>query len=491
MNDVLIKKLKYKELFIQKALVAGQWCPADNHETYPVINPATGEVIAVVPRLGRAETNRAVDAAGSVGSDWSTAPADQRSTVLIKWADLLREHSDDIAILMCAEQGKPVAEAKGEVMYAASYAQWFGEEAKRACGQIIPSHRNDQRFLTMVEPVGIGVAITPWNFPAAMVTRKLAPALAAGCPIILKPSEMTPLTALAMAMLALDAGIPPKAISVLTGDKVDAPVIGETLMARQDIKKISFTGSTQVGKILAAQAATTMKKVCMELGGNAPFLVFDDANIDSAIDNLIASKFRNAGQVCIAPNRVLVQSSLVDEFVTKLTEKVSEIVVGNGFDEGVVMGPLINQAAIDKCERHISDAVSKGAKIICGGKKIEGNFFAPTILTNITTDMILSHEETFGPVAAITTFDTEAQAIDMANNTPFGLAAYFFTENRARCWRLSEQLNAGMVGENTGIMSSERTPFGGVKESGIGREGAHIGLEEWLEVKYRCVGGLE
>ncbi|TAM57818.1 NAD-dependent succinate-semialdehyde dehydrogenase [bacterium] len=479
----LVKQLGY---------VNGAWIPADSGRTFPVLNPATGEHLADVPRMGASETKRAIAAAGAALPAWRAKTAKERATILRRWFDLLIQHREELATLMTLEQGKPLAEARGEVTYGASFVEWFAEEAKRIYGDVIPSHAADKRIVVLKEPIGVCVGITPWNFPLAMVTRKAAPALAAGCTFILKPAEQTPLSALAVAALAEQAGFPAGVFNVVTGAADDAPVIGAEMTSNPTVRKLSFTGSTVVGKLLMAQCAGTVKKVSLELGGNAPFIVFDDADLDSAVSGAISGKFRNAGQVCVSPNRLLVQRGIHDAFVAKLAQAVEKLRVGNGLDEGVTVGPLIEEQGLAKVVEHVGDARARGAKVVAGGNQSDlgGTFYTPTILTGVTAEMKMSNEETFGPVAGITTFNTEADAIAMANATPFGLAAYYYSRDIGRVWRVAEALETGIVGINTGLISNEVAPFGGVKESGIGREGSKYGIDDWVEIKYCCFGDL-
>ena len=473
-----------------QAFVGGRWCDADNGETIDVTNPATGETLCTVPKMGAAETRRAIDAAKNAWTEWRRKPAKERSVVLRRWYDLMVANVDDLGKLMTAEQGKPLAEAKGEVLYAASFIEWFAEEAKRVYGDTIPSPWTDRRLVVIKEPIGVCAAITPWNFPAAMITRKAGPALASGCTMVAKPAESTPLSALALAVLAERAGIPAGVFSVLTGKSRE---IGGEMSANPDVRKLTFTGSTEVGRILMKQSADTIKKLSLELGGNAPFIVFDDADLDAAVEGAIASKFRNAGQTCVCANRLYVQSGVYDAFADKLVEAVKQLKVGNGLEPGVLQGPLIDQKAVEKVEDHIQDAVSNGARVLLGGKRhaLGKSFFEPTVLADVTPKMKVAHEETFGPLAPLFRFDTEKDAIGLANETEFGLASYFFGRDVGRIWRAAEGLECGMVGINTGIISNEVAPFGGVKQSGLGREGSHYGIEEFLEIKYLCFGGLD
>jgi succinate-semialdehyde dehydrogenase/glutarate-semialdehyde dehydrogenase len=472
------------------SFIDGAWLPADSGATFGVLDPATGMEIARVPDMGAVETERAIAAAVTAFSKWRKRTAKERSDVLRRWHDLMLADCERLARLMTREQGKPLAEARSEVAYAASFLGWYAEEARRGYGEIVPTHRSDARVVVLKEPVGVVAAVTPWNFPLAMITRKVGPALAAGCTIIVKPAEDTPLSAFALAELAEQAGVPPGVFNVLTGD---APAVVGALMKSPSVRKLSFTGSTEIGKLLMRQAASTVKKVALELGGNAPFIVFDDADLDAAVDGAIFSKFRNMGQTCICANRILVQDKVYDAFAEKFAAKVAALKVGNGVEPGVVQGPLINKAAVDKVEQHIADAVGKGATLTTGGHrhKLGGTFFEPTVLTNVTADMLVTREETFGPVAPLYRFHTEQEAIDMANATEFGLAAYFYARDIGRIWRVGEGLEYGMIGINSGAISTELAPFGGVKESGLGREGSHYGVEEFVEIKYMLMGGLD
>lgn len=482
-------KLKDGKLFRQQCYIDGRWLDADGGATVEVTNPATGEVLGSVPKMGKAETTRAIEAADAAGPAWRDLTGKERSILLRKWFDLMMANQDDLGLLMTLEQGKPLAEAKGEIAYGASFIEWFAEEAKRVYGDVIPGHQRDKRIVVLKQPVGVVGAITPWNFPNAMITRKAGPALAAGCTIVIKPATATPFSALALCELAERAGIPKGVINVLTGSSSE---IGGELTSNPIVRKITFTGSTEVGKVLIKQSAETVKKMSMELGGNAPFLVFDDADLDAAVEGAMASKYRNAGQTCVCANRILVQEGIYDAFAEKLAEKVRQLKVGNGVEEGVVQGPLIDMAAVEKVEEHIEDAVSKGAKVVVGGKRhaLGGSFFEPTVLTGVTTEMKVTREETFGPVAPLFRFSTDAEGIAMANDTEFGLASYFYARDMSRVWRVSEGLESGIVGINTGIISTEVAPFGGVKESGLGREGSKYGIEDFLEIKYLCMGGV-
>jgi len=476
-----------------QAYIDGAWVDADDGATFAVTDPATGAVIATVPRMGAAETRRAIAAADVALRGWRRRTAKERATIMRAWADLMMRHQRDLAVLLTAEQGKPLAEAMGEIAYAASFLEWFGEEAKRVYGDTIPQHQGDKRIVVLKEPIGVCAGITPWNFPTAMITRKAAPALSAGCTMVLKPAEQTPLSALALLVLAERAGLPAGVLSVVTGDAADAPAIGGELTGNPTVRKLGFTGSTEVGKLLMAQCAGTVKKVSLELGGNAPFIVFDDADLDAAVEGALICKFRNTGQTCISANRLLVQDGVFDHFAERFGAAVRRLTVGPGTEAGVQSGPLIDEPALEKVERHIADATSKGAEVVVGGGRHArgGTFFEPTLLTGVTMDMAMSNEETFGPVAGLQRFTTEDEAIAIANDTPYGLAAYFYARDIGRVWRVSEGLEYGIVGLNTGLISTEVAPFGGMKESGIGREGSKYGLDEWLEVKYVCMGGID
>jgi succinate-semialdehyde dehydrogenase/glutarate-semialdehyde dehydrogenase len=481
--------LKDKRLFRQQCYIDGAWRDADDGKTIDVKNPATGEKLGTVPKMGADETRRAIVAADAAFPAWRAKTARDRSVVLRRWYDLMMENQEDLAILMTLEQGKPLAESRGEIAYAASFIEWFAEEGKRIYGDTIPQHQSDKRIVVLKEPIGVVAAITPWNFPSAMITRKAGPALAAGCTVVLKPATYTPYSALALAELAERAGVPRGAFNVVTGS---AGAIGGELTANPIVRKLTFTGSTEIGKVLMRQCAGTVKKMSLELGGNAPFIVFDDADLDAAVAGTIASKYRNSGQTCVCTNRLLVQEGVYDAFALMLSRAVEKLQVGNGMTEGTQQGPLIDPAAVAKVEEHIADALGKGARIVTGGKRhaLGGTFFQPTILANVTRDMAVAREETFGPLAPLFRFSTEEEAIRMANDTEFGLAAYFYTRDLARTWRVSEGLEYGIVGINTGIISTEVAPFGGVKESGIGREGSRYGIEEFLEIKYLCIGGI-
>jgi succinate-semialdehyde dehydrogenase/glutarate-semialdehyde dehydrogenase len=482
-------ELQDKALFRQQAYINGEWADADSGATFEVTNPATGEVLGVVPEMGAAETRRAIEAAEAAWAGWRRKTAKERSAILRKWHGLMLENQADLAKIMTLEQGKSLAEASGEIAYAASFIEWFAEEGKRIYGDTIPSNSPDQRILVTKMPVGVCAAITPWNFPSAMITRKAGPALAAGCPMVVKPAEATPYSALALAELAGRAGIPAGIFNVVTGKPV---AIGGEMTANPAVRKVTFTGSTAVGKLLVKQSADTLKKVSLELGGNAPFIVFDDADLDVAVEGAMASKYRNSGQTCVCANRLLVQDSVYDAFAAKLAVAVEKLQVGNGLEEGTTQGPLIDEAAVQKVESHIADALQKGARIVTGGKRhaLGHTFFEPTLLADVTTDMCVASEETFGPVAPLFRFSTEEEAIQMANDTEFGLAAYFFARDVGRIWRVSEELEYGIVGVNTGIISTEVAPFGGIKESGQGREGSKYGIEDFLEIKYTCIAGI-
>ncbi len=483
-------QLRDPQLFRQQAYVAGAWMGADNGATVAIRNPATGEMLAQVPDMGAAETRRAIEAANAAWPAWQALTAKQRSAILRTWFDLIVAHADDLARLMTSEQGKPLAEARGEALYAASFVEWFAEEAKRTYGDVIPQTVANQRLIVLKQPVGVCAAITPWNFPAAMITRKVAPALAAGCPVIVKPAEQTPLTALALTVLAERAGFPSGVFNVLTSSAANAPLIGGELTANPIVRKLSFTGSTEVGRLLMAQCAPTLKKISLELGGNAPFIVFDDADIDAAVAGAMASKYRNAGQTCVCANRLLVQAGIYEEFAARLAAQVATLKVGAGETAGVQQGPLINAQALAKVEAHVADAVALGARVLTGGKRhaLGGTFFEPTVLADVTPAMRCAREETFGPVAPLFKFADEAEAIALANATEYGLAGYFYARDLARVWRVAEALEYGMVGVNVGLIANEVAPFGGVKQSGIGREGAKYGIEEYLEIKYVCLG---
>ena len=477
-----------------QALIDGQWVDTTQH--FDVTDPATGTVLAQVANLGAIETETAITAANRAWPAWRALPAKARSGILMKWFHLLHQHADDLARIMTAEQGKPLAEAKGEVGYGASFLEWFAEEGRRIYGETVPSTDPSKRFLVLKQPVGVCAAITPWNFPIAMITRKVAPALAAGCPVVIKPAEATPLSALAVAELAQRAGMPPGVLNVITADADRSIEVGKALCASDVVRHLSFTGSTEVGRILMKQCAPTVKKLSLELGGNAPFIVFDDADLDAAVEGALVSKYRNAGQTCVCANRLYAQAGIYEHFVEKLSTKVAEMRVGNGFDAGVVQGPLIDDQALAKVEALLGDALAKGAQVRTGGQRAvvpggQGAFFQPTVLSDVNATMRVAREEIFGPVAPVFKFDTEAEAIALANDTEFGLASYFFSRDIGRIWRVSEGLEYGMVGVNTGIISTCEVPFGGVKQSGLGREGARQGIEDYVEAKYVCLGGLD
>lgn len=482
-------KLKDPKLFRTQAYIDGKWVDADKGETLTVDNPADGKPLGTVPKMGAAETRRAIDAANKAFPAWAAKPAKDRSVILRRWAELMLANQEDLAQLMTAEQGKPLTESRGEVAYSASFLEWFAEEGKRTYGDTIPAPKNSQRIVVLKQPIGVCASITPWNFPSAMIARKVAPALAAGCTMVAKPASQTPYSAFAMAELAERAGVPAGVFSVVTGS---ATAIGGEMTSSPIVRKITFTGSTEIGKVLMAQAASTVKKVSMELGGNAPFIVFDDADLDAAVDGAMASKYRNAGQTCVCANRILVQDKVYDAFAKKLEAAVAKLNVGNGAEAGITTGPLIDAKAVEKVEAHIADAVAKGARIVQGGKRhsLGGNFFQPTVLVDVKPNMAVAREETFGPVAPLFRFKDEAEAIRLANDTEFGLAAYFYARDLGRVWRVAEALEYGIVGINEGIISTEVAPFGGVKESGIGREGSKYGIEDYMEIKYLCMGGI-
>jgi succinate-semialdehyde dehydrogenase / glutarate-semialdehyde dehydrogenase len=486
----LVPQIKHTALIKPgKTLLAGLWVGAESGETIDVTNPANGAVITSVPRMGKAETARAITASATAQKSWKNLTAAARAAILKRWFDLIKLHAEDLAQILTAEQGKPLAESRGEVNYGASFIEWFAEEAKRVYGETIPSPANDRRLLVIKQPIGVTVAITPWNFPIAMITRKAAPALAAGCSMIIKPAEQTPLSAIALAVLAEEAGVPSGVLQVITGK---AREIGAVMCESPIVGKLSFTGSTEVGRILMAQCAPTIKKLSLELGGNAPFIVFDDADLDAAVEGAMISKFRNAGQTCVCANRLFVQDGVFDAFATKLAVKVAALKVGAGTADGVTQGPLIDMAAIEKIESHVTDAVKKGAKLMQGGKRhaLGGTFFEPTVLANVSADSLIFSEETFGPVAPLFRFKTDDEVIELANRTEFGLASYFYSRDIGRVWRVAEALEYGMVGVNTGMISNEVAPFGGVKQSGLGREGSHHGIDEYLEIKYIAMAGL-
>jgi succinate-semialdehyde dehydrogenase/glutarate-semialdehyde dehydrogenase len=477
--------IQNQALLRSTVLFGGKWVSADDGMTFAVRDPASGSLLAEVPDCGAPETRRAIAAAAAALPAWRALPAKQRAQVLQRWFVLINANADDLAQLITAEGGKPLSEARGEVTYGASFVEWFAEEGKRTYGETIPATAVDKRLVVIKQAIGVCAAITPWNFPLAMITRKVAPALAAGCTVVVKPAEQTPLTALALAVLAEEAGFPPGVFNVLTGDPV---AIGGELTASPVVRKLSFTGSTEVGRLLMAQCAPTIKKLSLELGGNAPFIVFDDADVDAAVNGALIAKYRNTGQTCVCANRILVQSGVYEEFAQKLAVRAGQLTVGAGIEEGVAQGPLIDDAALAKVEAHVADALTKGARVLCGGARHArgGNFYQPTVLADVTPDMKVACEETFGPVAPLFRFASEAEAVAMANDTEFGLAAYFYSRDVARCWRVGEALEYGMVGVNTGLISNEVAPFGGVKQSGIGREGSKYGIEEYLDIKYLC-----
>lgn len=481
--------LKDPSLLRDQCFVNGVWCSADSGQTIAVTNPATGKQIGDVPKMGRAETRRAIDAANRSWGGWRKKTAKERSAILRKWSDLMLANADDLALIMTSEQGKPLAEARGEIAYAASFLEWFSEEAKRIYGDTIPSPNSDARLVVIKEPIGVCAAITPWNFPAAMIARKAGPALAAGCPMVVKPASATPLSALAMAALGERAGIPPGVFSVVTGS---AGEIGGELSTNPIVRKLTFTGSTEVGRTLMQESAGTIKKVSMELGGNAPFIVFDDADLDAAVAGAIVSKYRNAGQTCVCANRIYVQDEVFDAFTDKLVTAVVNLKVGDGTEPGVNQGPLIDAKAIAKVEEHIEDAVAKGGRVLCGGKRhsLGGNFFEPTVIACANREMKVAREETFGPMAPVFRFGSDEEVIAMANDTEFGLASYFYSRDIGRIWRVAEALEYGMVGINTGLISNEVAPFGGVKQSGLGREGSKYGIDDYLVIKYLCMAGV-
>jgi succinate-semialdehyde dehydrogenase/glutarate-semialdehyde dehydrogenase len=480
--------LKDPSLLKTDALINGKWVAGTRR--FDVLDPSNGKKLADVANLGPAETQVAIDAANAAWPAWKSKTAKERSIVLRRWFDLLMANQEDLGRIMTAEQGKPFAEAKGEVAYGASFVEWFAEEAKRVNGETLPQFDNNRRLSVIKQPIGVCAAITPWNFPLAMITRKVAPALAAGCPVLIKPAELTPLTALAAAELAIRAGIPAGVLQMITADSEQSIAVGKVICASDIVRHLSFTGSTEVGRILMAQSAPTVKKLSLELGGNAPFIVFDDADINSAVEGAMASKYRNAGQTCVCANRFYVQENVYDQFVAKFTAKVKAMKVGNGFEEGVSQGPLIEPAAIEKVKRHVADAVAQGGTVETGGKPLKGQFFEPTVISGATANMLCAKEETFGPFAPIFKFKTEQEAIDAANNTEFGLASYFYSRDVGRIYRVAEALEYGMVGINVGILATEHVPFGGVKQSGLGREGSHFGMDDYLEIKYLCMGDI-
>ncbi|OYT99873.1 MAG: succinate-semialdehyde dehydrogenase (NADP(+)) [Burkholderiales bacterium PBB1] len=471
------------------ALIDGLWVGAA--QRFAVDDPATGATLAQVANLGAAEAEAAIAAANRAWPAWRHKTAKERAVILLTWFRLMQQHADDLARIMTAEQGKPLTEAKGEITYGASFLEWFAEEAKRVYGETVPTTDANKRYLVIKQPIGVCAAITPWNFPIAMITRKVAPALAAGCTVVIKPAEQTPLSALAVAELALRAGMPPGVLNIVTADSDQSIAIGNVLCASDTVRHLSFTGSTEVGRILMKQCAPTVKKLSLELGGNAPFIVFDDADIDSAVEGALISKYRNAGQTCVCANRLYVQDSVYDAFVDKLAAKVRAIKVGNGFEAGVTQGPMIDAHAIAKIESHVADALAKGARLLAGGHRVDGRFYEPTVLADATADMLCAREETFGPVAPVFRFHTEAEAIAAANDTEFGLASYFYSRDIGRIFRVGEALEYGMVGVNTGLISTAEVPFGGVKQSGLGREGSHHGIDDYVEIKYLCLGDIQ
>lgn len=482
-------QLGNEQLLRDKALIGGEWIKADDAQRFAVNNPANGDLVGHVPMLGAVETRRAIEAADTAWPAWRNKTGKERGAILRAWFDLVMQHQEDLALLMTTEQGKPLAESRGEVAYAASFIEWFADEARRTYGNVVPTPSNDRRIVVVKQPVGVCAAITPWNFPLAMITRKAAPALAAGCTMVLKPAEQTPLSALALAYLAQQAGVPAGVLNVITGDPVQ---IGGELTSNPVVRKLSFTGSTAVGRLLARQSAETLKKLSLELGGNAPFIVFNDADLDAAAEGAMASKFRNTGQTCVCANRILVQDEVYDAFAEKLTERVRALQVAEGTEAGATQGPLIDADALAKVEQHIADALAKGARLATGGQRHSkgGTFHQPTVLLDAATDMLLAREETFGPVAALFRFKTDAEAIALANDTEFGLSAYFYSRDIGRIWRVAEAIEVGMVGINTGIISTAEAPFGGVKQSGLGREGGNTGIDEYLESKYMCMSGI-
>jgi succinate-semialdehyde dehydrogenase/glutarate-semialdehyde dehydrogenase len=481
-----ISLLKDPSLFKTDALINGQWVKGSAR--FDVNDPSNGRKLADVANLGPQDAEAAIDAANAAWPAWRSKTGKERHAILLKWYQLLMANQDDLARIMTAEQGKPFAEAKGEIAYGASFVEWYAEEAKRVNGETLPQFDNSRRLVVLKQPIGVCAAITPWNFPLAMITRKVAPALAAGCPVVIKPAELTPLTALAAAELAVRAGIPAGVLNMITTD--ESAAVGKVFCASEIVRHISFTGSTEVGRILMAQSAPSIKKLALELGGNAPFIVFDDADVDSAVEGALASKYRNAGQTCVCANRIYVQDGVYDEFVQKFAAKVKLLKVGNGFEDGVVQGPLIEDSAVAKVQRHLDDALAKGAKLLAGGHKLQGQFFEPTVVSEATADMLCAKEETFGPFAPVFRFKADQEAIDAANNTEFGLASYFYSRDIGRIYRVAEALEYGMVGINAGVIATEHVPFGGVKQSGLGREGSSHGMEEYLEMKYLCMGDM-
>jgi succinate-semialdehyde dehydrogenase/glutarate-semialdehyde dehydrogenase len=488
-----VVRLRERGLLLDKGCVGGKWLGADSGDTFDVVDPATGDVLTRVPRMGLAETRRAIEAAAEAYPAWRSLLAKERAQILRRWADSLLEHSDDLALLLTAEQGKPLAESKAEITYAASFLEWFGEEAKRVYGDTIPTYMQDRRVVVLKQPLGPSAGITPWNFPAAMPARKAAPALAAGNTMVLKPAEQTPLTALAVMKLGEEAGLPPGVLSMVTGAADDAPTIGGEMTSNPLVRKVGFTGSTEVGKLLMEQCSKQLKKVSLELGGNAPFIVFDDAELDAAVAGTVLCKYRNSGQTCITANRIFVQDGIYDDYLAKLVDAVTKLKVGAGTEPEVAVGPIIDDSGFAKVRRHVDDALDGGAEVVVGGKPhvLGKTFFEPTVLVDVKPEMAMSSEETFGPVAGIARFSTEDEAVQAANDTPYGLAAYFYSRDAGRVWRVSEALEYGIVGINTGFISTEVAPFGGMKESGIGREGSKYGIDDWLEIKYLAMAGID
>lgn len=482
--------LKDKNLWRPAALINGEWVTETPHGTYDLRNPANGELLAKLPRCKEEEVTKAIESADAAFRKWRETTPKQRAEIITRWYELMVDHKEDLARIITLEEGKPLSEARGEMDYASSFVQWFAEEAKRVRGDVIPAPKTTQRIVALKQPVGVCAAITPWNFPAAMITRKAAPALAAGCSVVVKPASQTPMTAFALGELAIRAGIPAGVFNVISGN--DTRIIGGLLTSHKLVRKVTFTGSTEVGRVLLRQSAETIKKCSMELGGNAPCIVFDDADLDLAVEGVLAAKFRNTGQSCIAANRVLVQDGIYDALVQRMAERAKQLKVGNGLEDGVQIGPMIDEAAVAKVEEHLANAVAGGAKIVAGGRRhaLGGAFFEPTVVSGVTRDMTIACEETFGPVMPLVRFNSDAEAIEMANDTEFGLASYLYSQNAARIWRTAEALESGMVGINTGLISTEVAPFGGVKQSGLGREGSHYGIDEYLEIKYLCWDGL-
>ena len=481
--------LKDRALLRQQCYVDGAWIDADSRATFAVVNPATSAKIGTAPKCGASETRRAIEAANKAWPAWRAKSAKERATIIRKWSELQLAHADDLALILTSEQGKPLAESKGEITIGAGYTEWFAEEARRVYGDVIPTIGNDRRLVVIKEPVGVCAAITPWNFPSSMITRKVSPALAAGCTVVINPAEATPYSALALAELAQRAGFPPGVLNVITGE---AAAIGGEMTSNPTVRKLSFTGSTEIGRLLMKQVSSTVKKISLELGGNAPFIVFDDADLDAAAEGAIVSKYRNTGQTCVCANRLFVHDKVYDAFAAKLAQRVRALKVGVGTDEGVTQGPLINREALDKVEEHVADATAHGAKVAVGGKRhaLGGNFYEPTVLTDVTAQMKIFREETFGPVAPLIRFTSDAEVIELANRTEFGLASYFYSRDIGRIWRVAEALEYGMVGVNTGLITTEVAPFGGVKQSGLGREGSKYGIDEYVEIKYVCMGGI-